>query len=85
MIAELLDEKNQNVFSDIFEDSSIEVLSAYTSSDVIAELDTELFFQSLKSVFHGKIGKFKAERIQSLEKNTFDSFLFVDSVSFAIR
>ncbi len=75
----------QGVFSDIFGTTSVELLSTYTSPDVIADLDTELFSQFLKSVSHGRFGKAKAEELQSLAKNTFGSFLFVDSASLAIR
>lgn len=75
----------QKVFSDIFGATSMELLATYTSPDVIADLDTELFSQFLKSVSHGRFGKAKAEELQSLAKNTFGSFLFVDSSTLAIR
>lgn len=75
----------QNVFSDIFGTTSIELLSTYTSPDVIADLDTDLFSDFLKSVSHGRFGKSKAEELQSLAKNSFGSFLFVDSSTLAIR
>ncbi len=75
----------QTVFSDTFGTTSLEMLSNYTSPDVIAELDTELFSKFLKSVSHGRFGKSKAEELQSLAKNTFGSFLFIDSASLAIR
>ena len=63
----------------------MELLATYTSPDVIADLDTDLFSQFLKSVSHGRFGKAKAEELQSLAKNTFGSFLFIDSSSLAIR
>lgn len=75
----------QNVFSDTFGATSLQLLSTYTSPDVIAELDTDLFSQFLRSASHGRFGKCKAEELQSLAKNTFGSFLFVDSASLAIR
>lgn len=75
----------QNVFSDTFGATSMELLSTYTSPDVIADLDTELFSSFLKSVSHGRFGKDKAEELQSLAKNTFGSFLFADSATLAIR
>ncbi|MFQ7699691.1 MAG: IS110 family transposase [Christensenellaceae bacterium] len=40
----------QTLFSDTFGNTSLELLSNYTSPDVIAELDTELFSNFLKSV-----------------------------------
>ena len=73
------------LFSDIFGATSVELLQTYTSPDVIAELDTELFTRFLKSVSHGRFGKSKAEEIQDVAKNTFGSFLFADSATLAIR
>lgn len=75
----------QNVFSDTFGSTSVELLQTYTSPDVIADLDTELFSAFLKSVSRGRFGKDKAEELQSIAKNSFGSFLFVDSASLAIR
>ncbi len=75
----------QALFSDTFGATSVELLQTYTSPDVIAALDTELFTSFLKSVSHGRFGKTKAEEIQSVAKNTFGSFLFADSASLAIR
>ena len=63
----------------------MELLAAYTSLDVIADLDTELFSQFLKPVSHGRFGKTKAEELQTLAKNTFGSFLFADSSTLTIR
>ncbi len=75
----------QKVFSDTFGSTSLELLSTYTSPDVISELDTDLFSKFLNSVSHGRFGKSKAKELQSLAKNTFGSFLFIDSASLAIR
>lgn len=75
----------QALFSDTFGATSVELLQTYTSPDVIAALDTELFTSFLKSVSHGRFGKTKAEEIQSVAKNTFGSFLFTDSATLAIR
>lgn len=75
----------QALFSDTFGATSVELLQTYTSPDVIATLDTELFTSFLKSVSHGRFGKTKAEEIQSVAKNTFGSFLFADSATLAIR
>lgn len=75
----------QTLFSDTFGATSVELLQTYTSPDVIAELDTELFTHFLKSVSHGRFGKSKAEEIQNAAKNTFGSFLFADSATLAIR
>lgn len=75
----------QTLFSDTFGATSVELLQNYTSPDVIAELDTELFTRFLKSVSHGRFGKAKAEEIQYAAKNTFGSFLFADSATLAIR
>lgn len=75
----------QALFSDTFGATSVELLQTYTSPDVIAALDTELFTSFLKSVSHGRFGKTKAEEIQSVAKNTFGSFLFADSATLAIR
>lgn len=75
----------QTLFSDTFGATSVELLQTYTSPDVIAELDTELFTRFLKSVSHGRFGRSKAEEIQSVAKNTFGSFLFADSATLAIR
>lgn len=75
----------QALFSDTFGATSVELLQTYTSPDVIAELDTELFTRFLKSVSHGRFGKTKAEEIQNVAKNTFGSFLFADSATLAIR
>lgn len=75
----------QTLFSDIFGATSVELLQTYTSPDVIAELDTELFTRFLKSVSHGRFGKSKVEEIQNVAKNTFSSFLFADSATLAIR
>ena len=75
----------QNVFSDTFGTTSVELLQTYTSPDVIADLDTELFSSFLKSVSRGRFGKDKAQELQSIARNSFGSFLFVDSASLAIR
>lgn len=75
----------QTLFSDTFGATSVELLANYTSPDIIAELDTELFSNFLKSVSKGRFGLQKAQEIQSLAKNTFGSFLFVDSATLAIR
>lgn len=75
----------QNVFSDTFGTTSVELLQTYTSPDIIAELDTDLFSSFLKSVSHGRFGKSKAQELQAIAKNSFGSFLFVDSASLAIR
>ena len=75
----------QALFSDTFGATSVELLQTYTSPDVIATLDTELFTSFLKSVSHGRFGKTKAEEIQSVAKNTIGSFLFADSATLAIR
>lgn len=75
----------QTLFSDTFGVTSLELLSNYTSPDVIAELDIKLFSNFLKSVSHGRFGLTKAKEIQSVAKNTFGSFLFVDSAALAIR
>ena len=75
----------QTLFSDTFGHTSLELLSNYTSPDVIAELDTELFSHFLRSVSHGRFGLAKAKEIQSAAKNTFGSFLFADSATLAIR
>ena len=75
----------QTLFSDTFGVTSLELLSHYTSPDVIAELDTELFSDFLRSVSKGRFGLQKAREIQSLAKNTFGSFLFADSATLAIR
>ena len=75
----------QTLFSDTFGATSVELLQTYTSPDVIAELDTELFTRFLKTVSRGRFGKSKAEEIQNVAKNTFGSFLFSDSATLAIR
>lgn len=75
----------QNAFSDTFGTTSVELLQTYTSPDVIADLDTELFSSFLKSVSRGRFGKDKAQELQSIARNSFGSFLFVDSASLAIR
>ena len=75
----------QTLFSDTFGATSLELLSKYTSPDVIAELDTELFSHFLKSVSKGRFGLAKAKEIQAVAKNTFGSFLFADSATLAIR
>ena len=75
----------QTLFSDTFGVTSLELLSNYTSPDVIAELDIKLFSNFLKSVSHGRFGLTKAKEIQSVAKNTFGSFLFADSAALAIR
>ena len=54
----------QTLFSDTFGHTSLELLSNYTSPDVIAELDTELFSHFLRSVSHGRFGLAKAKEIQ---------------------
>lgn len=75
----------QSLFSDTFGTTSVELLQTYTSPDVIAELDTDLLSNFLKSVSHGRFGRSKAEEIQNAAKNTFGSFLFADSATLAIR
>lgn len=65
----------QNVFSDTFGTTSVELLQTYTSPDVIAELDTDLFSSFLKSVSHGRFGKSKAQELQAIAKNSFCSWI----------
>lgn len=75
----------QDIFTDMFGSTSLELLSTYTSPDIIAELDINAFTQFLKRASHGRFGLSKATEIQSIAKNTFGSFLFADSSSFAIK
>lgn len=75
----------QDIFTDMFGATSLELLSTYTSPDVIASLDIDTFSSFLKKVSKGRFGLSKATEIQNIAKNSFGSFLFADSSSFAIK
>jgi transposase len=75
----------ENIFTDMFGATSFELLNTYTCPETIANLDIDILSDFLKKASKGRFGLTKAEEIQTYAKNTFGSFLFADSSSFALR
>jgi transposase len=75
----------ENIFADMFGATSLELLHTYTCPEAIANVDTDTLSEFLKKASKGRFGLSKAEEIQNYAKNTFGSFLFADSSSFALR
>lgn len=75
----------QNLFSDTFGTSSMELLSEYTSPEEILALDTEKLAEILSTASRGRLGRQKAEQIQNAARNSFGILLATDSFAMIIR
>ena len=75
----------EQLFTDMFGATSLQLLEAYVTPDAMAAVDTDTLAQFLASASHGRFGKDKAEQVQSFARNTFGSFLFADGAGFAMK
>lgn len=75
----------EQIFTDMFGVTSLQILLTYTTPDAMADVPTAELAEFLSRASRGRFGLLKANEIQSYAKDTFGSFLFADSSTFAIR
>lgn len=73
------------LFSDIFGQSSKEVLSELTTPEEILAIDTDTLAELLSKSSRGRFGKSKAEEIQNVARHSFGINFGVDALAFQIR
>lgn len=75
----------ETLFSDIFGQSSKEVLSELTTPEEILAIDTEKLADLLSKSSRGHFGRSKAEEIQKVAQHSFGIKLGTDALAFQIR
>jgi len=75
----------ENLFTDTFGASSMELLAEHTSPDEILALNTDELAAILSKASRGRLGYDKAEQIQNAARNSFGILLAHDSFSLIIR
>jgi len=75
----------QNIFSDMFGATSLELLAKYTTPDDLTGVSTAHLASFLSKVSKGRFGQEKAQEIKQLAKDSFGSSIFNTSSAFAIR
>lgn len=75
----------ESLFSDIFGQSSKEVLSELTTPEEIMTIDAGKLATLLSKSSRGRLGRSKAEEIQNAARQSFGIKLGVDALSFQIR
>lgn len=75
----------ESLFSDIFGQSSKEVLSELTTPEEILAIDTDKLATLLSKSSRGRFGRSKAEEIQNTARQSFGIKLGVNALSFQIR
>lgn len=75
----------ESLFSDIFGQSSKEVLSELTTPEEILAIETDKLAELLSESSRGRLGRSKAEDIQNAARHSFGIKLGVNALTFQIR
>lgn len=75
----------ENLFSDIFGASSMEILSQYTTPEEMLSVSSQQLAELLEKASRGRLGTAKAEEIQEAAKNSFGIVMASSSFSLIIR
>jgi len=75
----------EEIFSDMFGATSIELLAKYTTPDDLVSVSTARLANFLIKVSKGRFGQEKAQEIKRFAKNSFGSSIFNESSVFSIR
>ena len=75
----------QDFFSDMFGNTSVQVMKECTSPEQILEIPTEKLTQLLRKSSHGRFTETKAKELKKLASNSFAAMLSSDMTSLLIR
>jgi transposase len=75
----------ETLFSDLFGQSSKELLTELTTPEEILAIDTDKLADLLSKSSRGRFGKSKAEEIQNVARHSFGIKLGVEALAFQIR
>jgi len=75
----------ENLFSDTFGKTSLELLSEYTTPEEILNVDTDKLVETINIASHGRFGLKKASEIQDAARNSFGILLATDTIALLIR
>jgi len=75
----------ENLFTDTFGKTSLELLSEYTTPEEILNVDTDKLVQTISITSRGRFGFDKAAEIQNAARNSFGILLATDTISLLIR
>jgi len=75
----------ENLFTDTFGKTSLELLSEYTTPEEILNVDTEKLAETINAVSRGRFGMEKASEIQDVARNSFGILLATDTIALLIR
>lgn len=75
----------EELFSDTFGTSSMELLSQYTTPEALVSVDCDILAELLMTASRGRLGAAKAKEIQQAAKNSFGLVLASGSFTLIIR
>jgi transposase len=75
----------ETLFSDIFGQSSKDILSELTTPEEILAIETDKLAELLSKSSRGRLGRSKAEQIQDAARHSFGIKLGIDALTFQIR
>ena len=75
----------ENLFTDTFGKTSLELLSEYTTPEEILNVDTDKLVETINIASHGRFGLKKAIEIQDAARNSFGILLATDTIALLIR
>jgi transposase len=75
----------ENLFTDTFGKTSLELLSEYTTPEEILNVDTDKLVETISITSRGRFGFDKAAEIQNAARNSFGILLATDTISLLIR
>jgi transposase len=75
----------ENLFTDTFGKTSLELLSEYTTPEEILNVDTDKLVETINIASHGRFGLKKANEIQDAARNSFGILLATDTIALLIR
>lgn len=73
------------LFSDTFGNTSLQLLSSYTTPEEILAVDTNKLCEVLSKASRGRFKQDKANEIKQTAKNSFGALLCTDSISFMLK
>ena len=75
----------ENLFTDTFGKTSLELLSEYTTPEEILNVDADKLVETINVASHGRFGPEKASEIQDAARNSFGILLATDTIALLIR
>jgi transposase len=75
----------ENLFTDTFGKTSLELLSEYTTPEEILNVDTDKLVETISITSRGRFGFDKAAEIQNAARNSFGILLATDTIALLIR